>query len=803
MKKGKADKAILSVGFVIMLTVLLCACGDGAESRTEESLSTNLNIGSTSQMGPDDIPNSANASLAKENVFRVNEVELPELEDGCRASVECTAYWDDRIYAVMRITEWESDSKSYCVLSMDESGNIFQTDFLEMPEHDAARYSDFVIGADGRTYAMCQYESSSANDFTGQSASERHQYVCCWQTDGKLLWQSEVCTDSGEDLSVWSIFLTADGSLELIMTGEDAYRLSVENDGSLSESDKEKLSGETFKVLENCRRLIRKTDGSCLLLCPEREGGLNLVKYEVETDTLGEVCKLPDDLLMTSLSSTVFSAGVESDLIYAGKAGVFVYNMGDEKSSLKMDYINSDRNLTDIYSLLELDETHFFLFYHEDYTRELKAGVFEYVRPEEIPDKAVVILAGLAVNAGIKSRVIQYNRESSQYRVVVKEYASGEMLNLDIVSGHMPDILMVESLPNGESIPVESYMKKGLIADIGALIEKDEELSGQEFMDNVFAAYSVDGKLMYVVPSFQLSTIAAKTSLVGDGNDWSMERMAEVFGGMPPNVQLLDGLDRSTFLNMFMRYRGNDFIDRETGKCTFDSQEFIDIMEFAYTLPEIGSFAGESEEAYMLQYLEDRTLLLELYVWSFSQEVDERLFFMLNGYLGGDYVFVGFPGALAESTGNGQGAILWGENVMALSAVSENGDGAWDFAKYYLTEEYQKNLESSLPVRRDLFEEWAKEETVRSYYIAESGERVEYDLSLYQNGEEIVVPPLDQGQLEELIAYVESVTTIPFEDKNVMNIINEEMGAYFAGQKEAEVTAKLIQNRVQLYLSEQ
>lgn len=817
-KQGGYDKnikkKIISVGLVLVLTVALCACGDSTESGKKEFLSVDSDTGTAGQMNPVSIPGSVNAALAKENVFRVSEVELPELSDGCWADIECTAYWNDRIYAAMRITEQGNGSKSYCMLSMDESGNIIQTVFLEIPRYgvgeetadldattqkqENTHYSDFVIGADGRTYALCrQYEYFFVNDLTSQ-----HQYVCCWQADGKLLWQSEVCADSREDLSVWSIFPAADGSLELIMTGENTYRLHVEEDGSLSESDRKKLSEETFKVLGNCRRLIRKAEGSCLLLCREREGGLNLVKYNIETDTMGKIFKLPDDLLVTSLNSMAFSAGVESDLVYAGREGVFVYNMGDEKGSLKMDYINSDRNISTIYSLLELDETHFFMFYNEDYTRELKAGVFEYVRPEDIPDKAVVILAGLTVNADIKKRVIQYNRENNQYRVVVKEYESGEKLNLDIVSGHMPDILMAEGLSNGESIPMESYIKKGLIADVGALIEKDDELSGQEFMENVFDAYSVDGKLMYVVPSFTLSTMAAKASLVGDGDGWTMEKMAEVLDGMDPNAQLLDGLDRNTFLKTVMRYRGNDFIDKETGKCTFDSREFIEIMKFAYTLPEKGRFAGESEELYRQQYLMNKTLLLKLPVWSFAQSVDERLFFMLNGYLGGDYVFVGFPAASEESTENGKGAIIRGKNLMVLSAVSENGDGAWDFARYYLTGEYQKSLESSLPVRRDIFEEWAGEETLRPYNINERGERVEYDLTLYRDGVEIVVPPLDQEQLDELITYVESVTTTPFEDNNVMNIINEEMSAYFSGQKTAEMTAKLIQNRVQLYLNE-
>lgn len=816
-------KKMMFFGFVLVLTFVLCACGNSSGNDKEESLPAESDTGTASQMNPVSTPDSVNAALAKENVFRVSEVILPELPDGCRAGVECTAYREDKIYAVIRITDRGNGGDSYCVISMDESGSILRTAFLELPQYAAGeeagvgeetaepdaiaqkeektRYNDFVIGADGRTYASCQYEYSFVNDNTGQYAGGQHQYVCCWNESGKLLWQPEVCADSREDLSVWSLFPAADGSLELIVTGEKAYRLHVGEDGSLSESDRINLSEETFKVLGNCRRRIRKVDGSCLLLCRNKEGGFDLVKYDVESDTLGEVSGLPDSREM-SLSDTVFAAGAGSDLIYAGRDGVFIWDMGDEEASLKMDYINSDRNISTVHSLLELDDTHFFMFYYEDYKKELKAGIFEYVRPEDIPDKAVVILAGLTVNADIKKRIIHYNRESSQYRVVVKEYESSEKLNLDIASGHMPDILMAEGLPNGDSIPLESYIKKGLIADIGALIEKDEELSGQEFMENVFDAYSVDGKLMYVVPSFTISTMAARTSLVGDGNDWSMEKMAEVLEGMGPNAQLLNGLNRDTFLEKVMRYRGNDFIDRETRKCAFDSQEFIDIMEFAYALPEERRFAGETEEAYQLQYLRNRTLLLELPVSTFSPDVDERLFFRLNGFLGGDYVFIGFPAASAESAGDGEGAIVSGKNLMALSAMSENEAGAWDFARYYLTEEYQKSLEIGLPVRRDIFEEWAREETRRSYHTDENGERVEYDLTLYRNGQEMVVSPLDQRQLDELIVYVESVTTLPFEDNNVMNIINEEMGAYFAGQKTAEATAKLIQNRVQLYLDE-
>lgn len=806
-------KKIFTAGLALALVVLLCACGGSAEGEDTGGLSAGSDTRGVAGASAG-IPGNANAALAKENVYGVSEVEIPGLAD--RGSVQSVARWDGRVYAVMKITDWENGSKynKYYVLSMDEDGNNLQTVFLELPgdgegEETAAepesdlnmqlqedtRYSDFVTGADGRTYALRQCEYFYADDPTVQSVNEQHQYVCCWDADGRLLWQLEPCGDSGEDVSVWAVFPAADGSLELLMTGENtAYRLPVGGDGSLSESNKVRLSGEAAKALGNCRRLIRREDGSCLLLCRDAEDGLSLIKYDLQTDTPGEAFGLPDDI---SLSGVVFSSGIDSDLIYAGRDGVFTYDMGDGRGSLKVNYVNSDRNITDVTSLLELDGTHFLMFYREDYARELKVGIFAYVEPENIPDREVIVLAGLAVNGGIRKRIIQYNRENDRYRVALKEYESYEDLNLDIVSGHMPDILMAEGLP------MESYIAKGLFADVGKLIEEDGELSRTEFMENVFDAYSVDGKLMYVVPSFDLLTMVGKASLVGDGSGWSMESMMEALDKMGPDARLLDGLSRSVFMKKAMKYCGNDFIDTETGKCSFDSPAFIEMMKLACTLPEERSWAGESGEGeYELQYLKERTLLLELDIYAFGQAVDERLFYQLNGYLGGDYTFVGFPAGSGEAAGNGGGALVCAENLMALSAGSENTGGAWDFARYYLTEEYQRSLEGSLPVCRHIFEEWAAEETRRSYYTDERGDRVEYDLTLDQDGGPVVVPPFSQKQLEQLIAYVESATAVPFEDDAVMNIINEELGSYFSGQKTAEDVAAVIQNRVQLYVQE-
>lgn len=845
LERMKRTKRTLSIGLALLLAAGLCACGGGTDKEGADKESTDKE--STGGGGNGRLPveadedwgsarqgdgfGNANSALAKEKVYRVMEIELPGMAEDGSISVESAVYLNDGIYAVIKSSKGD-EIPLYCVLHTDEGGNVLGSAFLELPENSGAelpggagselsggagdgeaaakpdpnvweqvdvRYGDFVTGADGRTYALRRYKYAYVNYLTEQSLEEQHEYVCCWDEKGRLLWQSEPWGEGGEALSVWAVFPAADGTSELLLTGERTCRLSLGADGVPSEAGPERLSEDTGKALGNCKRLLRREDGSCLLLYRNEAGSLSLVKYEVGTDTLGEPLRLPDSLSDNALGSTAFAAGTDSDLIYADRSGVFSCNMGDTLSSLKMDYVNSDRMITDPRFLLALDETHFLMFFKEDYGRELKAGVFEYVKPEDIPDKSVILLGGLTVNGGIKRRVVQYNRESEKYRVVVKEYPSAGDLNLEIVSGRMPDILVTERIPGEDSIPMESYIAKGMIADVGKLIEEDEELSGTEFLTNVFEAYSVDGRLMYMVPSFTLTTMAAKASHVGDGSGWSMEKMREVLEKMGSRAQLLDGLDRNTFMEKLLEYRGRDFIDLKTGKCAFDSPEFIEIMKFARTLPEERQYAAESGEGeYELQYLKDRTLLMELSVWTFTQNVDERLFYQLNGYLGGDYTLVGFPG----SFGGAGGALIRGRDLMALSALSETPEGAWDFARYYLTEEYQRSLESSLPVNKRMFEEWALEETRRSYVTDVNGKKEEYDLTLYQGGEQVAVEPLSQEQLDELIAYVESVATVPFEDVNVLNIINEELGSYFSGQKTAEDVAAMIQSRVQVYVQE-
>ncbi|MDE7112573.1 MAG: hypothetical protein K2O57_00060, partial [Acetatifactor sp.] len=118
---------------------------------------------------------------------------------------------------------------------------------------------------------------------------------------------------------------------------------------------------------------------------------------------------------------------------------------------------------------------------------------------------------------------------------------------------------------------------------------------------------------------------------------------------------------------------------------------------------------------------------------------------------------------------------------------SDHIEGAWEFLRYYLTDDYQSGLRRGIPVQEKIFLENSRS--------ALSGSQSD------STDKEVAAPePMTEKQLEKLVTFLLSVNRRYYENEEIMNIVSEEIEAFFAGDKTAEETAKLIQNRVQLYL---
>lgn len=813
----KKWKRVLCIALAFTLCMGLCACR-GKQRDDGEGGSGGGKKG------------GINSELAKQYVYRMQEFDLSKVQlPGDDTYVQSVMEADGRVYLILRGYNYSNQSREnvYNLISATETGEdlkVYQLQTSMNEPETPAQPSTEVGGEEGEEDYPQTYEYTSFNnmqiasgsrviglkyhsfeDYTDPDnyVSERKQFLCCWDLEGNMLWESELELLSNED--TW-FYVTAiagmdDGSTVLVISGDECGQLVVDADGNASDFKQDREMEEFFANNNQCTVM---PDGRLFLTFYKEDDWSKMYAtvYDLQSKTAEEPVELPASLIYNMGS---YSVTPEGDLIYASTLGVYRYHLGDETPTQIMSYVNSDMDTNNLSSIVPLDDEHFLGFYSEYddeyYNSTVKGGLFTKVNPEDIPDKDVMVLGGNYIDSDLRKRVVNFNKTSTTHRIVLRTYdqynnydewdAGYKQLNNDIISGNMPDILVVESY----NMSLDSYISKGLLADIGELIEKDEELSKVEFMDNVFEACKVDGKLYEIVPSFQVQSYAAKTSLVGDGADWSMERAQQVLASLPEGATLFSGdMTQSEFISNVMFYCGNDFIDVSTGTCEFDSDSFISLMEYAKTLPEKLAddyYDGDWYTYYENQYRENRTLLSSCYI----SEATSLVYLM--GNFGEDITYVGFP------TTSGSGSVINTGTTYALAAKSPNLDAAWDFMRYYFTDEYQKEeLRWALPVSKKYFDEKVSEAAKNPTYTDEDGKEVESNYTTWINEEEVILDPLTPEQLEKLKTFISSVQTRQYYNSDITNIITEEMGAFYKGQKSAKDVAAIIQSRAKIYVNE-
>ena len=90
-----------------------------------------------------------------------------------------------------------------------------------------------------------------------------------------------------------------------------------------------------------------------------------------------------------------------------------------------------------------------------------------------------------------------------------------------------------------------------------------------------------------------------------------------------------------------MGFSGSRFVDRSSGKCHFDTQEFIDLLEFMMLFPEEFDYESEGEDYwkdYYTQYRSGKTLLMNTHFSNFDNYI-----YWAHGMFGEPVTMIGFP----------------------------------------------------------------------------------------------------------------------------------------------------------------
>jgi ABC-type glycerol-3-phosphate transport system substrate-binding protein len=407
--------------------------------------------------------------------------------------------------------------------------------------------------------------------------------------------------------------------------------------------------------------------------------------------------------------------------------------------------------------------------------------IYTQIPAEVLAKRTVVKLGGMIHRDHYEAIVNAFNAQSSEYVVEVVEYgdaaestvaesdsyyavqisavSESDSFYAALMSGDIPDLV----ISGGND---RFLTDKGLIADLNELMESDPEFDRADYFENLFEANERGGKLYSITPYIMPSALAAKNDL----SILESNRFISVGSVIAENYSL--------------------FVDEESGVCHFDTPEFIRFLEYSkqfYVDPEIQRAANEAD-------LETRIAAENKRKSDFrhSSGLTEKIYFNFSSYIESKYVlFSGETPKIVKYPGGGSGISPSFGRFLIFENAS-NKAGAWEFVKFMLSSKYQDTIGGFYtPIRRSSFDKSA------AAFIARSAP---YEVDL--GGEIITVPKASEADIAEIRAFIESIDSINRTSFYLDVIVEEETGAFYAGDKTAAETAKLIQNRMTVFVNE-
>ncbi len=686
----------------------------------------------------------------------------------------------------------------------------------EMPVEEGMEPGEESVGTMDLIVSIFNLDGTLVNTFTKTFGSDTGSNGMAVDNDGNIYM---ILSEYGKDTTnpdfpkdVFTLFvLDSQGNEKWsVQLGEDVKQdeyyyvnqFMLDKDGNiivLSSKGVEVYGQDAAKIeipideTEGASNLVMLNDETCGIICYGEES-LFLKTVDFETKKFSEQQTFP----FNAYSYSIFS-GRGYDLFLTDSNGLYGFNLGDAAVTKIMDYVDSDIMVSNIFGICPIDDTSFIGTYYSEETGVTSCAKFTKVDPSTIKDKEILTLGCMYLDSDVRKQVVEYNKNNSEYRIKVMDYSSyntdsdytiaSTKLNTDIVTGNMPDILLLSN-----DMPISSYNAKGLFADLNPFFESDPELKKEDYLPNVMDALSENDKLYQIVPGFYIFTVFGKSADVGTGSGWTFDELKQLVAEKGPEVQAFSDITRQDFMNYSMWFCNEQYINWQTGECNFTSQDFIDNLEFASQYPAEISYENYDDEYwndYQTSFRDGRTLLMISSLSTFSDYSTAE-----QGTFGEAITPIGFPAS--DKNGNAMNFNL----NFAISSKSKNQQEAWNFIRYFLTDEYQDKMEYCLPVKISRLEELAKEAQSKPFYTDENGEKVEYDNTYYLNGEEVIIPPMTQEQTDKVMNFIKSVNHVMDYNTSINDIINEESEAFFTGQKTAQEVADIIQSRVQIYVNE-
>ncbi len=439
------------------------------------------------------------------------------------------------------------------------------------------------------------------------------------------------------------------------------------------------------------------------------------------------------------LSGTLISGNDEYDIFIRSGASVYGFDIEENKKTKVLDLISNNISSKEIFGDYVCGNRFYFLT--PDGWKNVDINGAKN-------DKTIINVSGIGIAYvnNLEEAIMKFNSTNDKYQIVCTDYSEGsegkEKFNLDIVTGKV-DIVLFSS---GYDISSYDY-NKGIFADLYPFIDNDSEISRDDFFKNVLDMYSENGKLYEIVPAFSVGALSTYHEEFADKESWNISEYSDFISKNTDKKMLT--IERMYVIDNFLSACVPDFIDEKNNSCNFTDDDFKKILEFLKDgLDDTFDINRYDEESYFLGGS------------IFSQD-----------YEGNKLYFKGYP------SNSKNGVILSPDISFAIMSNSDNKEGAWEFIRTFLSDDYQKKvIEENLPLKVSVLKDYIKKHR--------------RDMVLTDEMIEVYKERVLKADCKSI------------EGSRLSKIICDEAGLYFAGEATLDETVQAIQSKVTLYLNE-
>ena len=427
-----------------------------------------------------------------------------------------------------------------------------------------------------------------------------------------------------------------------------------------------------------------------------------------------------------------------------------------------------------------------------DTTPEITLENIDEIPPREDERTIITLSAGTTIDPyGISHAVTAFNNTNPDYYVEIitrpdgvsaQDYWARE--TLEIMAGEGPDIFT-----KNQQSSFMTYVNKGVIEDLAPYIERDIQI--ENYLPESLYAYEYNGKVYGIEADFSLSLMVGSKEIFGEASGWTLDDAIELMEQSPRLLAFTNNSTPGYILKLMLTYGSvsiNDY-DKIRSCIEFDKMYNKSLPPDTPVIPGQTVLVAQEQIRQPISWADIEAL--------YAQELTPI------GYINEQQV-----------------GILHASTAWSINAASKNKEGAWEFLKFILSEEYQRKRNEDCqyfydfsPLKELITEQlefYSKPLQTISYIDPDSGETVTYirghflsraGASEYSSAKEIEYMSPEQLQMIETLIRRGKVNCFSW-DEIAMRIILEEAQVYFNDGCTLDTAMKNIESRIELYISE-